>query len=160
MSIPESSIYKIKYPHRVKKIGNKNRIIKKTKNMPLVAIGRKVSEGVCTYFALFCPPRDTLRDHLDKHQKTIFFDIPVITCNIKIENFDTQQLRFKNVGLEFNDCVNFHVFKDTINSIRHPTRGLKHELCGNSDCLETDQSVYFNKRKNLYFCRNCINIFK
>ena len=155
---------RINYPHSQKTDSNaKSKQLRKNRRLPIIAIGMKI-DGTSKekeYIALFSPPKDVLKNHLNKHKKVIFHDIEVIHSNIptgKNKGFEFPiDEEFKNLGINISGFTHFKVFKENINAARHPAKGEKFEICGNKQCHETDKVIHKPKSSELFVCEECWN---
>lgn len=153
---------KVNYPHIQKKTPeNKQKQIRKKRRLPIIALGLKVNEstGEKEYIAVFEPPKDALKTHVERIQKTIFFDINIIYSSLSTSiNKDFKippDNKFRKLNINLAGYSHFILFKENINSIRSPSRGVKYEICGNNKCNETHKVIYKPNNSNLYICENC-----
>lgn len=153
---------KVNYPHVQKKdSSNKYKQIRKKRRLPIIALGLKVDKntGQKEYIAVFEPPKDALRTHVERIQKTIFFDINVIYSGLATSiNKDFKippDSKFRKLDINLAGFNHFILFKENINSIRSPSRGVKYEICGNEKCNETHKVIYKPNNSNSYICENC-----
>lgn len=153
---------KVNYPHVLKKdVLGKDKQIRKKRRLPIIAIGMKINAntGEKEYLTVFATPKDALKTHVEKIQKTIFFDINVIYSGLsKNLNKDFEipaDSEFRKLNINLAGCSHFILFKDNINAERAPSRGIKYEACGNNKCNETHKVIYKPNNSHLYICENC-----
>ncbi len=153
---------KVNYPYTQKiDASGQAKQIRKKRRLPIIAIGLKINEsnGEKEYIAVFEPPKDALQAHVERIQKTIFFDINVIYSGVPTSiNKDFEfpdDNKFRKLDIVIAGCSHFILFKENINAIRSPSCGIKYEICGNKKCNESDKVIFKPNGSDMYICENC-----